>query len=597
MFPDPFTRAPASMTPPARFPLGLAAIAALGVLLAWSPSPKPDLEAHGPTAAVPDGFAIRNQTVVNRCSRCHAVDDEGRMSRISYMRKTPEGWQTSIRRMMALHGARLNQADAREIVRYLANEQGLAPEELRPGRFEVEGRSIGFDYDYPGDSDVEFTCIQCHSMGRVITQRRTEEEWGLLLTTHRALYPLVDFQAFRRAGPPPEEGDPRHPMDRAIDHLSEAFPLETPQWSAWAAAKRSPRLAGTWALSGHEPGKGPIFGTVTITASPGDPDAFTTRADYVYAETGQRAQRSGEALVYTGYQWRGRSDPGGEGELREVLFVERDQQTMTGRWFTGAYEEHGPDVTLRRVGSAPLISGVHPRAVRRGGDSQVTVYGRGLPAGAAVASIDFGAGVTVTGARSAGEGAYTLTVRVDEGALVGVRDLFAFGVLMPEALVVHDGVDRIEVTPRTGMARVGGGAFPKGFETFDAIGWDDGPDGESRTDDDLELGRVPASWHVEEYAAVFGDDDLRYVGTIAQDGTFTPALDGPNPDRSGNRNNIGDVWVVATLRRDGAVPLTARAHLVVTVPLYIKFDPWRPVDDGRPPVGDGGGVGPDGRSR
>jgi len=315
-----------------RFSILLAGTAILGVLLAWIPG-------QGTVDATPvpaDGFAIESQKVIDRCSRCHALDDEGRMTRISYLRKTPEGWQTSIRRMVALHGARLNQADAREIVRYLSDEQGLAPEELRPALFEVERRTI--DHDYRGDSDVEFTCIQCHSMGRVMTQRRTREEWALLLTTHRALYPLVDFQAFRRAGPPPEEGDPRHPMDRAIDHLSEVFPLETPEWAAWKATKRSPRLAGRWALSGFEPGKGRIFGTVSIAPVTGDADAFTTSTSYVYAETGERVERSGDAMIYTGYQWRGRSNAGMPDELREVMFVEREQREMSGRWFSGDYE-------------------------------------------------------------------------------------------------------------------------------------------------------------------------------------------------------------------------------------------------------------------
>jgi quinohemoprotein amine dehydrogenase len=174
---------------------------------------------------------------------------------------------------------------------------------------------------------------------------------------------------------------------------------------------------------------------------------------------------------------------------------------------------------------------------------------------------------------------------VAEDAGVGARDLFAFGSLVEGAVVVHDGVDRIEVSPLTGMARVGGAAFPKGYQAFDAIGWDNGPDGEADTDDDLQLGRVSASWHIEEYAAVYGDDDIDYVGTIDATGVFQPAEDGPNPNRPGNRNNIGDVWVVATHPQADGHPLTARAHLVVTVPLYMRFEPWRPIDDGRP-IGD-----------
>jgi quinohemoprotein amine dehydrogenase len=565
------------MASTARFPLLAAGTATLGVLLAWSPLPS--TTSHTPQA-VDDGYPIANQTVIDRCSRCHEVDDAGRMSRISWLRKTPEGWQTSIRRMMALHGARLNQADAREIVRYLANEQGLAPEELRPGRFEIERRTDDFDWD--GDSDIEYTCIQCHSMGRVMTQRRTKDEWGLLLATHRALYPLVDFQAFRYGGPASEQDDPRHPMERAINGLAEVYPLETAEWSAWSATKRPPRLAGTWALTGYETGKGPVYGTVTVTANPSDPDAFTTTTTYVYAESGERVTRSGEAMVYTGYQWRGRSNPGAADELREVMFIERDQREMSGRWFRGDYDEVGPDVTLHRVAGGTAVTGVHPRALRRGATTEVTVYGSGLSASA---DLDFGAGVTAGAARDAGDGALRVSLTVAADADVGARDLFAADMLLEDAVVLHDGVDRITVTPLTGMARTGGANFPKGYETFDAVGWDDGPDGEPNTDDDLELGRVAATWHLEEYAATYGDDDIDFVGSIRPDGTFDPAADGPNPNRSGNRNNIGDVWVVATHVEDGE-EMEARAQLVVAPPLYMRWEPWAPVDDGRRPVGD-----------
>jgi quinohemoprotein amine dehydrogenase len=557
-----------------RLPLAVAALATLAATASARP-------AGGQTQSGEDdggGFPIENATIEARCSRCHRADDAGRMSRISYLRKTPEGWQTSVRRMVALHGARLTPEEAREVVRYLSDEQGLAPEELRPGLFEVERRLI--DYDYPGDSGVEFTCIQCHSMGRVITQRRTEDEWALLLATHRALYPLVDFQAFRRGGPPPDSGERRHPMEVAIDHLSEEFPLETPEWSAWSATQRAPRLAGTWALAGYEPGRGPVYGTVQVVAAASDPGSFTTTSELVYAESGQRVRRTGEGLVYTGYQWRGRSLAGGADELREVMLVERDQRTMTGRWFRGDYDELGPDVTLRRA-TSPVAAGVYPGAVTRGAAVTVRVYGASLPTGRA-SDLDFGSGVEVASVRGPTDGALTVDLRIATDAPVGARDLVAFGSVLERALVVHDGVDRIEVTPRAGMARVGGANFPKGFQVFEAHGFDDGPDGEAGTDDDLDLGRVPVRWVLEEYAATYGDDDVRYVGSIGQDGVFVPAEDGPNPRRSGNRNNVGDVWVVATYERSGAEPLGARAHLVVTVPLYLRFDPWRPVGEVRP---------------
>jgi quinohemoprotein amine dehydrogenase len=482
--------------------------------------------------------------------------------------------------MVALHNVGLDTDEAAAIVRYLANEQGLAPEELRPGLFEVERRLI--DFDYGGPSGVEFTCIQCHSMGRVITQRRTEEEWELLLATHRALYPLVDNQAFLDG-----DADDPQPMDEAVDHLSEVFPLETPEWSAWAATKRSPRLAGTWALSGYEPGKGALYGSVQIAGNPSNADDFTTTTTYTYAETGERVTRTGAAIVYTGYQWRGRSNPGTDTELREVMLVERDLRSMTGRWFSGAYDEIGPDVTLTRVGAEPALAGVHPRAIRSGATTDVTVHGANLGASGG-GSLDFGSGITVERVVNARAESVTLRLRVAPEAPSGTRDLVAAGptqVVLENAIVVHDGVDRIEVTPSRGMARVGGGNFPKGLQVFEAIGWNDGPDGEPETDDDLALGRVDVTWRVEEYSATFDDDDIRFVGTLAADGTFTPALDGPNPERRGNRNNVGDVWVIATHAVAGGESLSARAHLIVTVPLYLRWEPWRITEEQLPSAG------------
>jgi quinohemoprotein amine dehydrogenase len=87
------------------------------------------------------------------------------------------------------------------------------------------------------------------------------------------------------------------------------------------------------------------------------------------------------------------------------------------------------------------------------------------------------------------------------------------------------------------------------------------------------------TWGLEEYAVTYDDDDLKYVGSVDTKGLFTPGLDGPNPNRSGNRNNVGDVWVVATFTPPSGSPIRGRAHLLVTVPLYMRWDPSR--DPGR----------------
>lgn len=527
--------------------------------------------AQDPDGLPEGGIPVTDDLVLDSCDSCHETDDDGRMSRISWVRKTPEGWQTTLRRMVMLNGVDLEPEDARRIVRYLSNRHGIAPEELRPGLFEVERRLI--EWEYEADEETEATCSVCHSMGRVITQRRTEEEWDLLMATHRGLYPLSDFQALTRGG----EENGQYAMDRAVAHLSEAFPLETPEWSAWSATMRTPRLAGRWTLRGYLPGEGPIFGHVRIEEG-GSPDEVTTVAEYTVARAGRTVTRSGSAILYTGYQWRGRSfeGPAEDGALREVMMVERDWRTISGRWFAGAYDEEGPDVTLTRTAGAPVMAGVYPRAIQTGSQATaVGLYGADLPSDLTPGELDFGPGVRVAGVDGGGD-RLTLSLTVDEDAIEGSRDLFVNGVALEDALVVYADVDRIEVTPRTGMARIGGANFPKGFQQFEAIGFSDGPDDEANTDDDLELGLVDASWSLEEYPATLDDHDVDFVGTLDQNGRFTPALDGPNPMRVGNRNNVGDVWVVAEYTPPlAAESLRARAHLIVTVPLYLRWEPWR----------------------
>src|ERR1051325_9291759 len=531
-----------------------------------------------PNADTVTGFVIREKAIISNCGECHSVDSAGHMGRISYLRKTPEGWETSIRRMVSLNGVKLDTATARKIVRYLSDNQGLAPAEARPGRFEAERRMI--EYSYTADRPTDNPCHACHSMGRVITQRRTRTEWELLVATHRALYPIVDQQGFRNFGPGPADSAPRpHPMDQAISYLARTFPLRTPQWTAWSASMRAPRLEGTWLLSGTQAGKGKFFGRLTVTRGLADGE-FTTKASYRFASGGPTVNRTGKSIVYTGFQWRGRStsvgEPSRDPGMREVLFVEPGWQEMSGRWFTGGYDEIGMDVSMTRLGANTVVAGIAPRALKTGSKAQsVTVFGANLPKTVTPTTVDFGPGVTVDRVVRSTPDSITLAVSVDSTADTGTRDLFVEGATLQQGAVIYKEISRIVVAPLSGLARVGGNVSPKQFQQFDAIAWDNGPDKKPNTDDDLEIGPVPATWSMDEYGVTYDDDDVKWVGSIDANGLFTPALDGPNPKRVGNRDNVGDVWIVAKYQPTGsAKPLTARAQLVVTVPLYIRFEPW-----------------------
>lgn len=560
-------------------------IPVLAVALA-AQAPKPTA---APTAKPEEGIPIADATVQKACGSCHRPDDKGQMSRISFQRNTPEGWQSQIQRMASLNGLNIDPATARQVVKYLSNNLGLAPEEAKPAAWEAERRLN--DFKYTANSDAEGTCNKCHSLGRVISQRRTKSEWDLLVAMHRGWYPLVDNQAFRRAGPPPASAAPadgrpadnRHPIEKAIDHLSKTFPLKTPEWTAWSANMRPARLDGTWALSGWELGKGAIYGRVVVTADPANADEFTTTATYRVARTGETVTRTGRAIVYTGFQWRGRSSStAADSSLREVMTVDRNWRTMEGRWFTGGYDEIGIDVKLERVGSETRALGTDRTAVRRGAAAQeIRIYGANLGASLRPSDIDLGPGITVARVISATPDVATVAVDVAKDAAPGARDLFVAGSSRSKALAVYDKIDTIKVKPDWAMARVGGETFPKMFAQFEAWGYSNGADGKPDSADDIELGLVDAAWSMEEFAAIYNDDDIKFVGTLNEaTGRFTPNVEGPNPARAGSRNNIGDVWVVAKVTGDAvdgkpAPTIRARAHLLVTVPLYVVFDPSR----------------------
>src|SRR5262249_28028058 len=148
---------------------------------------------------------------------------------------------------------------------------------------------------------------------------------------------------------------------------------------------------------------------------------------FTYTRSGKTVKRQGKSIIYTGYQWRGRSMVGGDDKtsLREVMFVERDWQTMAGRWFRGGYDELGTDVTLQRVGRTPIVTGVDRPSLQRSATAQtVKIFGAGLPASVVPRDVDFGAGVTVTRVVGATPELVTVEVSVAPDAPVGSRDLF-----------------------------------------------------------------------------------------------------------------------------------------------------------------------------
>ncbi len=50
-----------------------------------------------------EGIKVTDSVVIQHCGGCHKVGDDGLMSRVSFMRKGPEGWEMSLNRMIRHH--------------------------------------------------------------------------------------------------------------------------------------------------------------------------------------------------------------------------------------------------------------------------------------------------------------------------------------------------------------------------------------------------------------------------------------------------------------------------------------------------------------
>ena len=363
-------------------------------------------------------------------------------------------------------------------------------------------------------------------------------------------------------------------MDRALDYLGRAQPLDTPEWRAWRASFRAPQIEGTWAVQAYMVGRGRGYGQMVISPGPAE-DEFRTATSIEFSD-GTRTSRTGRVLLYAGYSWRGSSnDPSAVterlGQLREVMFLSSDNDTLNGRWFNGAYDEFGIDVVAQRIRRDIHVSGTDKSGVMAGSSETVRIYGANFNPELSTEDIDFGPGIRVNSSRVTSD-MIAVDISVESEALPGQRDVVVGGIVSRGALAVFDRIDYVRVLPEQGMARLGGGAMPKQFQQFDAVAYHEGPDGVTGTEDDIELGPVPVSWSVEEFNARLNDDDILYVGTLGPNGLFTPNIDGPNPERKGQTNNYGDVRVIATYEGEGTdKPIRGGAHLVVTVPLYVRW--------------------------
>jgi len=500
------------------------------------------------------GLPVTSKLVRDSCGGCHQVDSEQRMSRISYVRKTPEGWEETIQRMARLHGFSVPQADARQIEQYLSEKHSLTASELEKIAYSLDGEDV--EEEVPNEA-VKNACVTCHSYAKIAGQRRTREEWLNLKDFLLAMFPTLVYQ--HRAV------DWVGLCDQALPWLADQFPLETAEWNR--EKNQSAPADGRWLIVGHQLGRGDYAGSVTFrNAADGSVETETVRQ---FAD-GSSASMEGKGRWLGAFAWRASGRGGDVDRAREVFHLSADGLTQRGRWFPYEHPELGAKEVRYRVGASPQIDGILPGALRRGGGTAILrIYGANLGQTLQLNEFKLGAGITVEKVTEAAADHVILQVRVAADANVGKRDVQVGAAQSAAALAVYDKVDYIRVLPEKSMARLGGVRAVKRFIQFEAHAFSNGPDGIPGNADDLDLGMVKAAWTIGESFTSFAEQDTRFVGSIDQNGLFTPAQEGPNVQRQRSTNNAGDVWVNASYTAEAPnAPLKGRAYLLVSVPAY-----------------------------
>lgn len=505
----------------------------------------------------------------NRCSGCHAPREEGgKLDAIESQRKTPEAWEMTIDRMMRVHGVQLQPDEARTLVKYLSDRYGLAPSEVEPFRYALEKYDNTVEqHEIP--KGVKGTCVQCHSYARIALQRRTPEQWEQLLDAKVALLPNVENDTGSSGFL--DDFWLTTAKNETVPYLVKKYPFAAAAWKKWQAAPK-PDYAGSWKVVGHDPGKGGEYtGRMTLKAL-GD-DRYAGEFTQEFAD-GSSVSGKTTAVVYTGFQWRGIAQLDGGKRQKEIFFASEDGAVMSGRRLLTTIGDLGRAEALYKSGAEAKLLTVIPATLKAGETQKVKLFGMNFPQSLTADAVTLGDGVKVQSLSQNSDDTLVVEVVAEKEAKVGPRQAKIQGVAGQVPLYVYKTIDYVRLSPEQAFSRPGGVRTPKVLQQFELLAYLNGKDGVKGTKDDVKLGRVsPVKWNIEEYVKRVNDDDMRFVGAVDENGLFTPANDGPNPQRHLSEGNVGDVWVEAWYKPEGAKrPMGARSFLLVMPPKF-NFQP------------------------
>ena len=117
-------------------------VAALPASLVFAQAAKEPARDPSNPVETETGIPVKSNVVTEKCGTCHTADAKGNLSRISWVRTTPEGWAQVIKRMVALNGLSITPSESKAVVRALSASHGLAPEESKPVMYLTEHRMV-----------------------------------------------------------------------------------------------------------------------------------------------------------------------------------------------------------------------------------------------------------------------------------------------------------------------------------------------------------------------------------------------------------------------------------------------------------------------
>ena len=481
----------------------------------------------------------KESLVWKKCTSCHEAVG-GKIAKVEEIRTTPEEWTVVVDRMSRLYGMDVSKAEMDQLLKELCATQILSPEELgKVSYLNLYNNPQTVEQPVGQDQEKMFAaCVRCHSAGKILSYRMTDNRWVKLREFHLYQVPTILYQL------------------REMNWMTESVAVlktlaqSAPYGRAWQAPAASP--AGAYLILGYETGKGNYRGRATVKALGKDDYALSGALAY---DDGTSENFQGEATLYGGHALRTRLTNNGlktygayaftNGQLSgQQHFPAPDFRTSTSTWYPAKAKAKVLKVT--------------PGYLLAGESSTLRLEGVALPEVKAGDVVFSDSSVEVVSAKNIGSEVIEVVAVYRGGGMknAGIR-LRGLNTL-PVTLATQ--IDSIKIIPELGRGRIDGGKdFPPEGVQFEALAFAG----------DTLLGPVPARFTLSAQHKRPNDDDLSFVGNITSSGKQIPSGSfAPIATREFHKEATGLVNVEAEYSR-GERRYTSKAMLAVCLPDFV----------------------------